>query len=95
MGVLLVGPHRPAHDDRGREVAPVGQRFPLVELNARQPEAAGAQLVLERRGWLAGDVLEDEQRGTHIADAGAFPAGRPVSTSPVPTSAPSPVSART
>ena len=65
MSVVLVGAHRAAHHDRGGELAPLGQGVPLVELDPRQVEPARAQLVLEGRRRLAGDVLEDEQRVTH------------------------------
>src|SRR6185503_9232065 len=59
--VLLVGPHRAAHhDDRG-ELPPVRQRIALVELDPDEVESARAQLVLERRRWLARDVLQDEE----------------------------------
>ena len=68
--VLLVGAHRPAHDDQAVELAPVGQRLALVELHPRQLEATREQLVLERRRWLAGDVLEREQG--HRADRTAI-----------------------
>ncbi len=64
--VLLVGAHRPAHDDQPVELAPVGQRLALVELHPRQVVPARAQLVLERRRRLAGDVLEGEQG--HVGD---------------------------
>ena len=74
-----------------------GSGSPSSSSTRTRSEAARTQLVLEGGRRLAVDVLQDEQRRTHMADAGAFPlvAGLPVSASPVPTSAPSPVSART
>ena len=65
MRVFLVGAHRTAHDHEPRELAPVRERVALVELHAHQVEATGAQLVLERRRRLAGDVLQHEQGGIH------------------------------
>jgi hypothetical protein len=63
--IVLVGAHRPAHHDQSVELAPVGRLLALIKLDPREPEPAGARLVLERRRRLAGDVLEGEQRRAH------------------------------
>jgi hypothetical protein len=60
MTRVLVGAHRAAHHHDRRELAPVGQRLALVELDAHKVEPARAQLVLERGRRFAGDVLKDE-----------------------------------
>ena len=76
MRVLLVGAHRPAHDDRGGKLAPVGERVALVALCPHQVEAARAQLVLEGGRRLAGDVLQDEQ-GRRVQDRQTVPGRAP------------------
>jgi hypothetical protein len=54
--------HRAAHDDHRVELAPVGKRLDLVELDPVQPRPALEHHVLIRARRLAGDVLKDEDR---------------------------------
>jgi hypothetical protein len=63
QAILLVGPHRAAHGDDAGVSAPVRERIALVDLDAIERRSPSQELVLEGRGRLAGDVLEDEERG--------------------------------
>ena len=58
---LVVDAHRAAHRDDRLELAPVGQRVAVVELDAVDVGAALEQHVLVVAGRLAGDVLEHER----------------------------------
>ncbi len=61
MLVLVVDAHRPTHrDDRVDPVEARRQDLSLVELDAMQRGAALFEHVFEDAGWLARDVLEDE-----------------------------------
>ena len=68
---VVVRGHRPAHGHDGVELAPVGKRLALVELDAVQLDAALAQDVLEDAGRLAGDVLQDQDAHEPTLDARA------------------------
>ena len=59
--VVLVGAHRPAHDDDAGEITPVREWIAVVEFDAVDRRSPLQQLVLEGGGGLAGDVLEDEE----------------------------------
>jgi hypothetical protein len=63
QAILLVSPHRAAHGDDSGVSAPVRERIALVDLDAIERRSPSQELVLEGRGRLAGDVLEDEERG--------------------------------
>jgi hypothetical protein len=65
VAVVLVRAHRAAHHDDAGEVAPVRQGVARVQLDPHQVEASRAQLVLERRRRLAGDVLQRQQGRAH------------------------------
>ena len=60
IGVVLVDPHRATHRDDRAVVAPVGQRLALVDLDGVEGVAARRQHRAVLGGWLAGDVLENE-----------------------------------
>ena len=57
---VVAGAHRPAHRQHRVELAPVGQRLALVDLDRDRLGAALAHHLAEHPGVLAGDVLEDE-----------------------------------
>ena len=57
---VVAGAHRPAHRQHRVELAPVGKRLPLVDLDRDRLDAALAHHLGEHPGVLAGDVLEDE-----------------------------------
>jgi len=58
---LVVDGHRAAHGDDRVELAPVGERLALVELDPMEVRAALVEDVLEDARRLAGDVLEHER----------------------------------
>ena len=67
---VVAGAHRPAHRQHRVELAPVGQRLALVELDRDRLDPALAHHLREDARVLAGDVLEDE-------DAHRLGSGRP------------------